>query len=48
VKTTELEGVPTSVLIAEVRRRIAELAELKSLMGGIDTDTKDRKANSKT
>jgi hypothetical protein len=47
VKTTELEGVPTSVSIADVRRRIAELADLKSLMGGTDTDTKGRKANSK-
>ena len=47
MKTTELEGVPTSVLIAEVKRRVAELSELKSLMGGTDTDTKGRKSNSK-
>jgi len=47
VKTTELEGVPTSVLIAEVKRRVAELSELKSLMGGTDTDTNGRKSNSK-
>ncbi len=47
MKPIELEGVPTSVLIAEVRRSIAERAELKSLMGGTDTDTKGRKANSK-
>jgi hypothetical protein len=46
-----IESIPTQELIAEIKRRLTELSELQSLLGGTDTSiegrTKGRKSNSK-